>query len=214
MLKYSRRIEDSPHGASNFHGTGGPVKLCDQSPNRPTNHPFFVSAAEEGLPVLDDFFGNRQEDAHYLQLTASDNTRQSNAVAYLNPSRRRPNLTILTILTETFARRIELDGYAAAAISITHEHGGALHTLAAREEVIVSAGAIGSAQLLMVSGIGPAAQLDSLGIEVVIDSPGVGQNLHDHPAVIMTFTATQARGSRPTRRAGRVGGDVEVRHDA
>jgi choline dehydrogenase len=187
MLECFRRLEDWPRGPSVFHGVGGPVRLHDQSPTRPADHPFLVAAAEEGLPVLDDFFGHRQEGVSYLQLTVGDMVRQSTAVAYLNPARRRANLTILT---EAGARRIEFDGRTAT--GVTYEQDGAVRTLTARAEVIVSAGAIGSPQLLMVSGIGPAALLSRLGIDVVVHAPGVGQNLHDHPAIILSYTAARA----------------------
>jgi choline dehydrogenase len=192
MLECFRRSEDSPRGESRFHGAGGPVKVCDQSPTRPTDHPFFLSAADIGLPVLDDFFGHRQEGVSYLQLTAGGNTRQSTAVAYLNPARHRKNLTVIT---DALTHRVDFDG--ASATGVTYEREGVLRTLTARKEVIVSAGAIGSPHLLMVSGIGPSAHLKSHGIDVVADSPGVGQNLQDHPAAIMSFAATHAPAEWP-----------------
>jgi choline dehydrogenase len=187
MLACFRRLEDFPRGPTPFHGVGGPLRLCDQSPTRPADHPFIAAAADEGLVLLDDFFGDQQEGVSFLQLTVRDDVRQSTAVAYLSPVRQRRNLSVVT---NAHVRRIEFDGTTAS--GVTYEQDGALHTLAARKEVILCAGAIGSPQLLMVSGVGPDAQLTSLGIDVVADLPGVGQNLHDHPACILAYTTAIA----------------------
>jgi choline dehydrogenase-like flavoprotein len=184
VLPYFIRSEHNERGADAWHGTGGPLNVMDLvTPNR--FGPVFVQAGvQAGFPANDDFNGPRQEGVGMYQVTHKRGERFSAAKAYLTPNLSRPNLKVITNAHTT---RVLLEGRRASGVEFLQ--GGAKHRLAAAREVIVAAGALQSPQVLMLSGIGPAAHLREHGIAVVHDSPGVGANLHDHPDVVVVVDA-------------------------
>ncbi|MGH6895721.1 MAG: GMC family oxidoreductase [Geminicoccaceae bacterium] len=177
VLPYFRRFEDNERFSNAWHGTGGPIGVSDPITPHPMSKAFVRAAQEAGLPYNPDFNGERQEGCGLYQVTQRRGRRSSAAVAYLRPAMARPNLSVRT---RAIATRILIER--GRAVGIEYVEGGAptRHTARAEAEVLVTAGAIGSPKLLLLSGIGPADELRALGIEVVHDLPGVGRNLQDH----------------------------------
>ncbi|HXD43380.1 MAG TPA: choline dehydrogenase [Ramlibacter sp.] len=184
VLPYFKRAEHNERGADAFHGVGGPLNVMDL---RSPNHfgPVFVQAAvEAGYAHNPDFNGEQQEGVGIYQVTHRNGERFSAAKAYIAPNLGRPNLQVITGAHTT---RVLMEGRRAAGVE--YRQSGQLRQLNAAREVILSAGALKSPQILMLSGIGPAAQLQAQGIAVLHDLPGVGRNLHDHPDVIQVVDA-------------------------
>jgi choline dehydrogenase-like flavoprotein len=180
VLPYFLRAENQERGASPFHGVGGPLHVCDlRSPSR-LSLAFVEAALEAGYAANDDFNGAQQEGVGLYQVTQCRGLRCSAARAYLAPVRARRNLTVMT---HAHVTRIVLNKRRAVAVALRHE--GVSRTIGAAAEVILSAGAIGSPQLLMLSGIGPAEHLRERGVPPVLDRPEVGRNLQDHLDVIV-----------------------------
>jgi choline dehydrogenase-like flavoprotein len=176
VLPYFKRAEDQERGADHLHGAGGPLGVSDVRLHRRELCDAFIEAcAAAGIPRTEDFNGPEQEGAGYYQLTNRNGRRCSTAVGYLRPARSRPNLRVVT---DALVHAIELDGRRATGIRC--ERAGRLETLAARREVILAAGAIGSPQVLQLSGIGPRAALAAAGVPVRHELAGVGENLQDH----------------------------------
>jgi len=178
VLPYFRRAERNERntvGDDEFHGSSGPLSVSDMSFRRPICDDFIKGVAELGTPESDDINGADQEGVGYFQLTARKGRRCSSAVAYLNGARARPNLTIIT---HAMVERIEFDGTRATGVRIRRK--GVERVVRSAREVVLSAGAIGSPQILQLSGVGPRTLLDEHGIGVVADSPDVGDNLQDH----------------------------------
>jgi choline dehydrogenase-like flavoprotein len=184
VLPYFRKAEHNERGADAFHGTGGPLNVMDlRSPHR--FGPVFVEAARQaGYPENRDFNGAEQEGVGLYQVTHRNGERCSAAKAYLAPNRDRANLHVVT---EARATRVLLEGRRAAGVA--YRQGGQERQLRARGEVLLSAGALLSPQLLMLSGIGPADHLRGHGIAVAHHLPGVGRNLHDHMDVVQVVDA-------------------------
>ncbi len=178
VLERYKRAERNSRGASDLHGADGPLHVEDL----PSPHPMveqLVRAGEaEGVPANDDFNGSSQEGLGTYQTTMHNGRRWSPADAYLRPALKRPNLTVMTGVD---VDRIVFEGKRACGVSA--RRGGESLTLSANAEVVLSAGAIASPAILLRSGIGPGEHLRALGIDVRLDLPGVGGNLHDHPAV-------------------------------
>ncbi|MGA7780560.1 MAG: GMC family oxidoreductase N-terminal domain-containing protein [Paraburkholderia sp.] len=174
VLQYFRRSEGNERGADAWHGADGPLTVSDLRFRNPFSERFVQAAQEAGHRLNTDFNGPDQEGIGFYQVTQRDGRRCSVARAYVY-DRARPNLHTLTDAT---VLRVTFDGKAANDVEIVR--GGRVETLAARAEVILAAGAFNSPQLLMCSGIGPAAHLQSLGVPVIHDAPQVGQNLTDH----------------------------------
>jgi len=170
-------MEDHHAGAGEHHGAGGPIRVEPLRDPHPMSHAFLAACAEAGISPNPDFNGRHQEGAGFYEVTQAKGTRWSAARGYLHPAQDRPNLEVRT---GAFVRRILFRHGRASGVEV--EVGGRVQEIHA-EEVIVSAGAIGSPLLLQRSGIGPAAELEGLGIDVVHDAPGVGANLQDHPCV-------------------------------
>ena len=184
VLPYFKRSEHNERGADAFHGAGGPLNVADlRSPN-PFGHVFVQAGQQAGYRLNTDFNGAKQEGVGLYQVTHKNGERFSAAKAYLTPVRSRPNLQVIT---GAHATRILLEG--PRAVGVEYRQGGALHTLHARREVLLCAGALQSPQLLMLSGIGPAAHLQQHGIAVRHDLPGVGLHLHDHVDVVQVYDA-------------------------
>ncbi|HQZ31077.1 MAG TPA: choline dehydrogenase [Arenimonas sp.] len=176
VLPYFKRSEGNERGGSEFHGGDGPLGVSDPRHRNPLSEVFLEAARQAGHAPTDDFNGARQEGFGWYQTTTRDGARSSSARAYLKPVRKRPNLTVITGAT---ASRVTITDGRATGVVYSVNGKGAFHQVAGKE-VILSGGAINSPQLLMLSGIGPAAHLRQHGITVVRDLPGVGGNLQDH----------------------------------
>jgi choline dehydrogenase len=185
-LRYFIKSERNSRGASDYHGGDGPLDVSDIGERHELVEALIAAAGELGIPRTDDFNGARQEGAGYLQLTTRNGRRCSAAVAYLNPARGRGNLTIET---GAHASAIELEARRAA--GVRYRRDGVETTVRAAREVLVAAGAVQSPQLLQLSGIGPGALLQSHGIPVVADLPGVGENLQDHLILRLVYKCTK-----------------------
>lgn len=194
VLPYFKRAEHNERGADAFHGTGGPLNVADlRSPN-PVLADFFAAAQQAGHPLNPDFNGAQQEGVGAYQVTHRDGERFSAAKAYLTPHLGRPNLQVFTdaLVTRVLTSRDDGGPLRADGIEFRGRGGrGPLQTLHLNPggEVLLSAGAFGSPQLLMLSGIGPAEHLAEHGIAVQHDLPGVGANLHDHIDAVMVVRA-------------------------
>ena len=175
VLPYFRKAEDQEDGANAYHGEGGPLGVSSLKTDHPLHDAFIEGAQQAGYPYNPDFNGAEQEGVGPLQLTVKGRRRCSAAVAYLNPAKTRSNLTIEI---HALTHRVLLEGK--RAVGIEYSQRGTLHRATAKREVILCGGSINSPQILQLSGIGPGALLQSLGIEVLHDLPGVGENLQDH----------------------------------
>jgi choline dehydrogenase len=187
VLPYFKRAEDQARGGDSYHGTGGPLGVSDLGATHPLLEAYIEAAEELGIPRNDDFNGRTQEGAGYFQLTNRNGLRCSAAKAYLKPARRRfPNLEVVTdALTE---RVLIANG---RAVAVRYRQGGEVREIRARREIVLSAGAINSPQILQLSGIGPGEHLAALGIEIVHELPGVGRNLQDHFQVRSLYRCTR-----------------------
>ncbi len=186
VLPYFRKSEGNARGGDAFHGGDGPLTVSDLRYVNPLTEVFIAAGQQAGLPFNADFNGPQQLGVGLYQVTQRNGARCSAAVAYLNPVKMRPNLTVRT---HAAVNRITFDKGRATGV-VCAIRGQGFHFEAARE-VILSGGAINSPQLLMLSGIGPAADLRRLGIEVLHDAPGVGANLQDHLDVTTLQHCTQ-----------------------
>ncbi len=175
VLPYFIKSEDQQRGTNEFHGVGGGLKVSDIRIKRQICDAFIEGAGEIGIPANNDFNGATQEGAGYYQLTARSGFRCSTAVGYLRPAKSRPNLNVLT---NAFTQRICFEGVRATGVEF--KQGNLTHIVTANKEVILSAGALNSPHLLMLSGIGNGKILNDFLIPVVKHLPGVGENLHDH----------------------------------
>jgi choline dehydrogenase len=179
-----RRAEGNVRGASAFHGGDGPLSVSDHLYTNPLSHVFVEAALQAGHTGSDDFNGALQEGFGFYQVTQKRGARCSTAVAYLNPARDRPNLTILT---GVLADKVLFQN--GRAVGLRYSRGGRPVEAHAAREVLLCGGALNSPQLLMLSGVGPADALRQHGIGVQVDAPGVGANLQDHLDIC---TLTQA----------------------
>ena len=185
VLPYFKKAEGNTRLSDQYHGTDGPLHVEDRRSNHELSTSFIESAVSSGLKRNDDFNGAAQEGAGFYQVTCKKGRRWSVADAYIRPALSRKNLTLRT---NAFVTKIEIDGTRATGVTYAGSDGR-LVTVRAGAEIILSGGAINSPQLLMLSGIGPGAHLREHGIEVKVESPGVGQNLQDHPvAGILSYT--------------------------
>ena len=175
VLPYFRKAEDNERGADAHHGAGGPLGVSNIRDEHPLARAFIEASVQCGYPRNDDFNGAAQEGAGFYQNTMRGGVRSSTAAAYLKPAR---GLGNLTVVPQALATRILFDGHRATGIEYTV--GNETRTAQAAVEVIASGGAFNSPQLLQLSGLGPAELLQSLGIPVIADMPGVGDHLNDH----------------------------------
>ncbi|PWU72804.1 choline dehydrogenase [Ochrobactrum sp. POC9] len=185
VLPYFKRMENSSGGQEGWRGTSGPLYIQRGKRDNPLFHAFVEAGHEAGFEVTEDYNGEKQEGFGPMEQTIHNGRRWSAANAYLKPALKRPNVK----LVKGLARKIVLEGKRAVGVEI--EAGRSFSTIRARREVIIAASSINSPKLLMLSGIGPAAQLKEHGIEVVADRPGVGQNLQDHLEVYIQQECTQ-----------------------
>lgn len=175
VLPYFRRSEDNDRFAAPWHGNGGPLGASDPISPHPLTKAFVRAAQDIGIPYNPDFNGERQEGCGIYQTTTRNGRRCSTAVGYLAPVRDRPNLTVRT---DSLVNRIVIEH--GRAVGVEEIVDGRPQLIRGEREVIVTAGAIGSPKLLLLSGIGPSAHLRDVGIPVVHDLGGVGENLQDH----------------------------------
>ena len=175
VLPFFKKAENQARGADAYHGVGGPLHVSDQ-PSRFELADAALEACEQaGIPRNPDFNGATQEGCGYYQTTTSNRRRWSTAKAYLEPARQRANLVVRT---GAHATKILIENRRAVGVEYHSPNGR--RTARATGEVIVSGGAFGSPQLLLLSGLGPAQHLRDMGVEVIADMPAVGSNLHDH----------------------------------
>ncbi len=183
VLSAYRAIEDNEAGGDAWRGKGGPLFI---SANRRGLHPLvkdYVAACESaGLPENADFNGAEQEGAGIYQMTIKSARRNSTARAFLRPAMKRPNCRVVTGAHVT---RVVIEG--GRAVGVEYLKDGQRHVLRAKAEVILSGGAINSPQLLQLSGIGPGALLQGLGLPVLVDNPNVGDHLNDHQGINYTW---------------------------
>lgn len=183
VLPLFKRSEDFDGGESRYRGTGGPVRVMSRYRANPIQEAIVTGAQEAGIPFNPDHNGEELDGVGFMQLMVRDGRRDSTATAFLAPIRDKP---LLTVLTSARARRLLFDD--GRCVGVELERGGAIEQARAAHEVVVSAGTIESPRLLMLSGIGPGEELRSLGLDVRVDLPGVGRNLHDHTLCPMIFT--------------------------
>jgi choline dehydrogenase len=177
-------MEDNEAGADAWRGQGGPLFIsANKSGLHPLAQSFVAASGQAGLPATPDFNGASQEGAGIYQMTIKGARRNSAARAFLHPAMRRPNLRVIT---KALATRVLVEN--GRAVGVEYRQGNATRTLRARAEVILSGGAINSPQLLQLSGIGPGALLQSLGVPVVLDNPNVGDHLSDHQGLNYTWS--------------------------
>ncbi len=186
VLPYFKKAEDQQRGADEFHGAGGPLPVSDMLHADPLSGAFIKAAVEAGIPDNPDFNGATQEGAGWFQTTTRNGRRASTAKSYLRPAKGRRNLHVET---SALAQRILFEGRRATGIE--YRQNGALRTARARKEILISSGAYNSPQLLQLSGVGPAELLKSHGIDVVLDAPGVGNDLQDHMQVRIVMRCSQ-----------------------
>jgi choline dehydrogenase len=185
VLPYFRRAEDQVRGSDDLHGSGGPLAVSDVEPH-PLCEAFVEAAQQAGFRRNDDFNGPAQEGAGYYQVTCRNGRRCSTARGYLKPARARTNLKVAA---KALTTRLLFEGR--RAIGVEYRQNGALKTARADGEVIVAAGALNSPQIMQLSGLGPAALLQSFGIGVIADMPGVGTGLQDHYQARLGYRCTE-----------------------
>ncbi|MGI4814610.1 MAG: GMC family oxidoreductase, partial [Janthinobacterium lividum] len=198
VLPYFRRLEHSWRGAGPYHGGDGPIRVTPMDYPDMLFEPLRQAVVAAGFPASDDPNGAQQEGISRMEATIGDGKRSSSARAYLHPAMGRPNLTI-----ETGAATSRILIEQGRAVGVEYVQRGQVRQARAAREVVLSAGAYGSPQILMLSGIGPAAHLAALGITPVLDLPGVGANLSEHPNLIMVFNGRNKVGMTKSLRMDR-----------
>ena len=183
VLPYFKRLENYSGGENEYRGGNGPLAVHRPKPQNPLYKAFIDAGRDAGYQTTDDICGYRQEGFGVFDMSIENGERNSTAKAYLDPARPRQNLTVIT---DTQVQKIIFNGKEATGISYKTTNG-AIIKVDALKEVILSAGAVGSPQLLMLSGVGPASHLKDHGITIIADMPGVGQNLNDHPDFVLKY---------------------------
>jgi choline dehydrogenase len=181
VLPYFKVHENNERLADEYHGVGGELNVADQVQTNPLSRAFVRASQQAGIPLTPDPNGASQDGVFFHQVTQRKARRESAATAFLRPAKRRPNLTVMTNATAT--RIVLSEG---RATGVAYRRRKKERTVTVTREVIVSAGAINSPRLLLLSGIGPADELRSVGVQPVHDLPGVGKNLHDQLEVYIT----------------------------
>jgi choline dehydrogenase len=182
---YFLRSEDNVRGDSEHHATGGPLRVEEERSPRGLTASFLKSAEATGIPLIDDYNSEEQDGASRVQVTQRNGRRWSAADAFLHPVAKRPNLEVVT---GAQVLGLMLDANKATGVRYRRKRGGE-QLARASAEVILAAGAYGSPQILMLSGIGPADHLNEVGVAPIHDLPGVGENLQDHPYVVGVWDA-------------------------
>ena len=206
VLPYFKRSEDHVRGADEFHGAGGEWRVEEMRLSWEILDAFREAASESGIPKTDDFNRGDNEGCGYFQVNQKRGQRWNTAQAFLKPARGRDNLTVLT---HAQASRLILEGKRVTGVEF-HQRGIARFAQA-KAEVILATGAVGSPQLLQLSGIGPGGLLAEHGIKVVHELPGVGENLQDHLQIRMAYKVrnTKTLNERANSLVGRIGMGLE-----
>ncbi|MDF2186188.1 GMC family oxidoreductase N-terminal domain-containing protein [Grimontia hollisae] len=186
VLPYFIRAENNERLDDEFHGKGGPMNVADLRKPSAITQAFIEAAKEVGIPYNPDINGAEQYGVMPTQVTQVNGERGSAAKGYLTPHLSRPNLTVVT---EALTQKVMIEG--GRAVGVKYRRKNQDHVAYADQEVLVSAGAFGSPQLLMLSGVGPANHLESLGIDVELDLAGVGENLQDHIDYVLSYESRQ-----------------------
>jgi choline dehydrogenase len=187
VLPYFKKAENRELGATRYRGIGGPLNVMDLPSINPLTSAFIEAGVELGWPRNDDHNGSSQEGFGTIQFTIRRMKRESTADAYLHPAQSRQNLTVWT---QVLVTRVLFDR--TRAVGVAYINNESEKHVQAKKEVILSGGSINSPQILMLSGVGPAEQLQKFGIDVVADVPGVGNNLQDHPNVATHYMTKQS----------------------
>jgi choline dehydrogenase len=203
LLPFFRKSERRGGGDDAYRGRNGEMAVEDYRTILPLTHRFVKAAVEAGVPFSPDLNGAQPEGVGYSQMSRSRRVRHSTARAFLQPAERRANLRVET---NAQARRILLEGR--RAVGVEYERGGEIRQARARREVIVCGGAVNSPHLLQVSGIGPAQHLQSIGVPVLHDLPGVGLNLIDHLAALLAYRVQGEISVNQLRRGVRLAREV------
>jgi len=199
VLPYFKKAENQERGASEYHDVGGPLNVADLRYSNPLSRAFIEAGVEIGLPHNNDFNGPEQEGVGFYQVTQKQGKRHSAAAAYLKPALSRPNLTV-----RTYAHVTRLLLEKTRVVGVAYVENGKPDQVSVNREVILCSGTINSPQLLMLSGLGPADHLKTVGISVVLDLPGVGQNLQDHLFVSVAYECTQPVTLASAERVGNI----------
>lgn len=185
VLPYFKRMETSWRGAGKYHGGSGPLHVAPIDTRKLLHDPLMQTAPDVGYPISDDIHGEQPEGFAKGEVTIDRKGRRaSTSRAYLRPAMKRPNLHVET---EALTNRILIEGDRATGVEFTKD--GQIHQVRAEREVILAGGTFNSPQLLLLSGIGPADELMAHGISPIVDLPGVGKNLSEHPNVMLQFAA-------------------------
>lgn len=191
VLPYFKKSEDNAdHPDSPLHGTGGPLHVTRLQSPSPLNDVFLEACQAQGIPYNDDYNGEEHHGCYHVQVTQRGGERLSVAAAFIHPNLDRPNLEVRTGAHVTGLR---FEGR--RAVGVGYRTGRETHEVRARREIIVSGGAVGTPQILLASGIGPGTHLRQLGIEPIIDLPGVGENLQDHISALLIYRARDPHGT-------------------
>ncbi|MFO1159651.1 MAG: choline dehydrogenase [Reyranellaceae bacterium] len=189
VLPFFKKAENNERGADHFHGVGGPLNVANQTDPLKINEAFLKACEQAGHARTPDFNGANQEGVGYFQVTQKNQERWSTASAYLRPAVER-NKGNVHVISGALVERIILDG--TRAMGVRYQVNGRDEVARCSREIILSGGAVNSPQLLMVSGIGPADHLESIGVKPLHDLPGVGGNLQDHlDASLLQFCKTR-----------------------
>ena len=176
---YFLKSENREGGPSEYHAVGGELNVADENSPRAITETFLVAAEAAGIPRIDDYNGPEQDGAALVQVTQKNGKRLSTAEAFLRPVMKRPNLEVVR-----GAQVLRVDIEDGRATGVRYREGGETKVARARKDIVLSAGAYGSPQILMLSGVGPADHLREVGVPLHVDLPGVGMNLQDHPYLL------------------------------
>ena len=183
VLPYFKKSENNEcFGANDYRGVGGPLNVSYLRSPSPVNQAFIQACQEQGIPFNPDYNGERQFGVSPGQVTQKGGERWNAARAYLDPHRHQDNLHVIS---HAHATQVMMEGK--RAVGVRYMVNGVSHEVRARKEVVLSGGAFGTPQLLMLSGIGPALHLQDMGIPLVHELPGVGQNLQDHVTTVLIY---------------------------
>lgn len=186
VLPVFKALEDNANGADEFHGSGGPLFVRD-APTENTLYDLFIEAGQQaGHPISQDFNGADQEGVGRFPCTIKNAKRWSSAAAFLKPNLKRPNLEVIT---DAHVNRVILEGNKATGIEYVRKNK--LNVVLANKEIVLAAGAIQSPQILQLSGIGRASDLEKIGVETRVDLPGVGYNLQEHLDLLLSRECIQ-----------------------
>jgi choline dehydrogenase-like flavoprotein len=189
VLPYFKKSEHNEcFGANHYRGVGGPLNVSYLRSPSPLNKAFIQACNEQGIPFNPDYNGEQQHGVSHGQVTQKGGERWNAARAYVEPHRHQDNFHLIT---NAHATQVVMDGK--RAVGIRYSVNGVEHEVRARKEVILSGGTFGTPQLLMLSGIGPALHLQDMGIPLVHELPGVGQNLQDHVTTVLIYKTQKIR---------------------